>query len=168
VAYSRQDLFDRFPRLATEPHEITSPPAGYNCIAFVELRLDQYIDPEAHWPLAVPKPPPDEEADLPYYMVLFEHFGFEVCSGPALEDDYTKIAIYAQDDLFIHVAIQMPSGRWRSKAGSLHDLVHDNLASLEDCVFAPQAKPAQFMRRLRTDHAKDQEWGLVLPSTTNE
>jgi hypothetical protein len=87
VTFSLQDLFDRFPRLASEPHEITSPPAGYNCVAFVELRLDQYIDPEAHWPSAVPKPPPDEGADLPYYLALFKHFGFEVCSDLVLEDE---------------------------------------------------------------------------------
>jgi hypothetical protein len=56
----------------------------------------------------------------------------------------------------------MPSGRWRSKAGFLHDLIHDELAALEECGLARNAKPVLFMRRPRTAEAKDQEWQPLL------
>jgi hypothetical protein len=164
-AYSPSDLYDRFPRLAQEAHQITSEPARYNCVAFVEGRTDQYIDPEAHWPAGVDRPSLDEDEDLPYYQTLFKHFGYEVCSDPLLEDDYVKIALYANDGWFAHVAIQMPSGRWRSKAGYLHDLFHDRLEALEGCGLAQNARPTLFMRRSRTNEPKDQEWPVILLPT---
>jgi hypothetical protein len=162
VAYSLDHLFDRFPRLKCEAHEITSEPAHYNCVAFAEGRTDQWIDPDGHWPEGVKRPAPDEDRDMPCYQELFEHYGYEVCSAPDLEDGYIKVALYAHDGSFVHVAVQMPSGRWRSKAGFLHDLFHDRLAALEDCGLAQKAKAVLFMRRPRTAEAKDQEWPVLL------
>jgi hypothetical protein len=162
VSYSRHHLYDRFPRLEGEAHEITSEPAGYNCIAFIEGRTDQFIDPNGHWPDGVDKPPIGSDQDLPFYKALFESYGYAECPGPDREDGYVKIAVYAMEGVFTHVAIQMPSGRWRSKAGFLHDLIHDGLEALEGGVFTPDARPVLFMRRRRTDEQKDQEWAPIL------
>ena len=160
------DLYDRFPRLADEPHEITSEPAKYNCVAWVEGLTDRYIDPEMDWPAGVPKPPADQDDDLDYYVAFFRYHGYEICADASLEAGYTKIALFADNGWFAHVAKQMPSGKWTSKAGFLHDLSHDRLEALQDCGLARNARPERFMRRLRTTAPKDQErLGIIMPSS---
>jgi hypothetical protein len=158
------DLYDRFPRLVNEAHEITSQPASYNCVAWVEGLTDRYIDPILDWPLEVPRPQSEQDDDLGCYEALFRHFGYEMCADASLEDGYIKIALYAHEGSFEHVAKQMPSGKWTSKAGFLHDLNHDRLEAFANCALLRNAVPVRFMRRPRTKAQKDQEWtGLLLP-----
>jgi hypothetical protein len=162
--WSLSDLYDRFPRLQDEAHEIKSEPAGYNCVAWVEGITDRYIDPTLDWPREVPKPEGEGDEDLWCYEALFRHYGYEVCANGSLEDGFIKIAVYADGGWFAHVAKQMPSGKWTSKAGFLHDLNHDRLEALAGCSFMKNAVPVLFMRRRRTTQQKDQEWsGLLLP-----
>jgi hypothetical protein len=139
------DLYDRFPNLAPENHRITSPHADtYNCVAWVRRDLDEWWEPGFTWPADLPV---REDADLPAYVELFRRWGYEECDKPDYESGYLKIALYDVDGEFFHVAKQLPDGRWSSKAGVLHDLVHRDLAAFEGSWALRYAQPSVYMRR---------------------
>ena len=85
-------------------------------------------------------------------MILFEQQGFEGCETDALELGTEKIALFADDGIFTHVARQLPNGRWTSKLGNDVDIEHD----LEDLIRRRSPSPSYrygeivgFMRRPR-------------------
>ena len=51
--------------------------------------------------------------------------GFTECQGANAEDGYEKIAIFADEDEFTHVARQLPTDRWTSKLGESWDIEHE-------------------------------------------
>jgi hypothetical protein len=143
---AREDLYAQLPRLQTAPHAITSPPTdAYNCVAWIERDQDQWWEPGFTWPADVP--PPRGDDDLDSYVALFRHWGFEVCGDGSLEAGFLKIAIYAVDQRFQHVAKQLPSGRWSSKLGLSFDVLHDDLDSLYDAPLFERATATIFMKR---------------------
>lgn len=140
------DLYAQFPRLASASHKITSPAADdYNCVAWVERDLGHWWEPGFYWPPGAPLPSDDEDLDC--YVDVFRRIGFELCASGDLEPGFLKIAIYSEGGTFHHVAKQLPSGRWSSKAGSLHDVRHDELAALEESGVLHDARATVFMRR---------------------
>ena len=156
------DLYAQLPHLEASNHQITSPKTdAYNCVAWVERDLDRWWEPGFYWPRDAPLPNGEEDVDC--YVELFRQLGFEPCDGPELEMGFLKIAIYAENDRFHHVAKQLPSGRWSSKAGNLHDFRHDQLDALEGAVLLNRATPAVFMRRRHepTDTMCLEETGLI-------
>jgi hypothetical protein len=108
--------------------------------------MGRWIDPEFFWPADVPEPPEDED-DLDYYVALFGSWGYEVTDSPDLEDGYLKVAIFATDNNFDHVAKQLPSGRWSSKGGKSFDFRHGTLESIGVCRVMPATQLALVMRR---------------------
>ncbi len=158
------DLYAQIPKLRAAVHRITSPDSDrYNCVAWVERDLDRWWEPGFYWPFGSPTPRGDEDLDC--YVYLFRKLGFEVCESSTLEPGFLKIALYAEDDEFHHVAKQLPSGQWSSKAGTLHDFKHEKLEALEDSGVMKNARPVMFMRRpfSGSDPMALEESGLLLP-----
>jgi hypothetical protein len=157
-------LHAQFPSLASSDHSITSRPTDeYNCVAWVNRETGHWFEPGIYWPVGVSEPDGDEDLDC--YVELFEKWGYEVCATSSLEAGYLKIAIYADGQLFQHVARQLRDGRWSSKAGKLHDLWHRDLYALHPSGVMRDARPTVFMRK--PDNGGDmqmEESGLILLS----
>jgi hypothetical protein len=143
-----QGVYDRLPRLEESPHVVTSAPDDtYNCVGWVFRELDAYYAPDLKWPADVP-PPDDPDQDLDAYVALFASRGYSVCGTPDVEYGFLKIALYAKDHAFHHVAKQLPNGEWSSKLGEAHDLRHEHLEALEgDTVYFKGAVASVFMKR---------------------
>lgn len=130
------DLEMLFPRLRTQPYRVTSPAeTDYNCIAWALGESDGWWspveDPEHEWPTELPTVGEDATlVTVSDVRVVFEHFGFASCADGELADGMEKIALYASEGEFRHVARQLPSGRWTSKLGSDRDIEH-NLDGIE-------------------------------------
>ena len=77
--------------------------------------MEQY-----YWPYELPR-----SSSLETYIALFRWAGYEIGdSDPSFE----KLAIFAQNGVFRHVARQLPSGQWTSKMGANVDIEHDLVA----------------------------------------
>ena len=118
-----------FPNLAADGYEITSDASKvYNCIAWVlgiSTQQWDHNDPEGYWPERLPR---NQKAET--IVQLFAGFGYAVCDGCEREPGYEKVAIYAVDGRFAHVARQLEDGRWTSKLGDLEDITHPSPDSL--------------------------------------
>lgn len=157
-----EDLYAQLPRLRDSSHRITSEATDeYNCVAWVS-REQGWWEPGFVWPSDVPEPPPDDDVEA--YVELFRRWGFELCASAELESGYLKIAIYTKGSSFEHVAKQLPSGGWSSKAGFLHDFRHDELDALNDAKVMRCATPTIYMRRSHDpgDSMELEETGLIL------
>jgi hypothetical protein len=130
VASFRSDrdfIEDQLPELTRTDYEVRSDPTiAYNCFAWAARDADHYWDPlmigEGYfWPLGPPACP-----NIESYIAAYETQGFRVCDSPDLEEDKEKIAIFVDGsgDPF-HAARQLPSGRWTSKLGDIHDIEHE-------------------------------------------
>lgn len=163
MSAARDALYAQFPRLTPYNHRITSPPAKYNCVAWLERDLNKWWEPGFFWPEGIDEPYGDEDLDA--YVELFRSLGFELCDSADLEDGYLKIAVYTEGDRFHHVAKQLPSGAWSSKAGPLHDLRHDDLDVMEGVGLYRNAEATLFMRRGYdgVDPMELEETGLLMP-----
>jgi hypothetical protein len=158
------DLYAQCVRLDATNHRITSRPTGdYNCVAWVQRDLGHWWEPDFYWPPGAPVPAGDE--DLEDYVQLFEGLGFATCPDGELQEGYLKIAIYGEGRRFHHVAKQLPSGAWSSKAGPLHDLRHDDPHLLEDVGMWNGARIERFMSKPfdGVDPFELEEHGLVRP-----
>jgi hypothetical protein len=155
------DLYARVPRLETSRHRITSPPTDrYNCVAWVYRDFERWWEPGFYWPEYAPMPVGDEDLDA--YVRLFAHAGFRECETPDFETGYLKIAIYARDGRFHHVAKQLPSDAWSSKVGKSVDLRHEQLDALYDCAYWNKAEAVVFMKRPYDDDPYEiEETGLI-------
>jgi hypothetical protein len=141
----REDLYAQFPSLKASPHAITSEDDDeYNCVGWVRRETDKWYEPGFYWPQGVPEPTDDR--DVQCYIALFERWGYVLCANADHEPGFLKIAIYAHDDSFQHVAKQLRGGGWSSKAGTLHDLRHESLEALCPSGIMRDARPIIFMR----------------------
>lgn len=163
-AVSIEDFYAQYPRLIDDPsHKITSEATdSYNCVAWVQRDTNHWIDPELFWPPGVPEP--DGDDDLDCYLALFRSWGYEDATSEELEDGFLKIAIFATDGAFDHVAKQLPSGRWSSKGGNRYDFRHGTLHAIELCRVMPNTKLAAIMRRTYDglDPYEAEENGLII------
>ena len=166
MTYDTRDIYDRLPQLEGSAHLVTSQPTDkYNCVGWVNRELEGYYAPGIRWPHGIPAPRRGEQ-DVQAYIALFESWGFVTCETPDLEDSFLKIAIYAKDGFFHHVAKQLPSGAWSSKIGEAHDVRHEQLDALDDsAVFFDRAQAAVFMKRSYdgVDRYEVEERGYLLP-----
>ena len=128
----RADLEACWPRLASEPYNITSARSRrYNCVAWISQDQSRWWEPQErggfYWPEGLPK----EDFSLANYLAAFRTLGFERCADGALTDGVEKIAVYVDDaGEFTHVAVQLDDGWWSSKLGHFNDVSHQGLESL--------------------------------------
>ena len=91
------------------------------------------VDAGHYWPIASP-----QRATLEVVRAAFEHEGFEACEDGELVHGVEKIALFADERTWTHVARQLESGRWTSKLGSDCDIEHE-LEALEGFDDSPDA-----------------------------
>jgi hypothetical protein len=162
------DLVDRFPALRADSFRITSQKDDkYNCVAWIARDTSKWWEPAVdgyYWPRNIDPDDLDPDDDLNEYMRTFSELGFVECGSGELEAGVEKIAIFASDSSFEHVAYQAPDGLWSSKLGILNDIRHN---SPDDLVGPPPgayANVTTFMARPRQPHdLADSATGLLLP-----
>lgn len=122
-------LPDMLPRLRDSPFRITSDPTGdYNCIAWAlgdDERWWSPVDNDAHWPTGLQRYPSGTIISVDDVMQAFASEGFVECKDISLEEGYERVAIFADDDGFTHVSLQLPTGSWTSKLGKHWDIEHE-------------------------------------------
>lgn len=111
-----------FPKLDLDAFEITRVADKiYNCIAWAADDTTRWWWPGGvYWPDAVP-----HELTLDAFAQAFGTLGYVPCDHADLEQDFEKVAIYANSDVPKHAARQLPSGRWTSKLGRSERIEHD-------------------------------------------
>jgi hypothetical protein len=114
-----------FPHLAAAGYAPRSEPSPlYNCIAYAagdEIRKwEGYREVGYYWSQGA-----KEGHSLDALISAFEQLGYAVCPSDALEADYEKVALYADEDgLWTHAAKQGQDGQCSSKLGNLEDIIH--------------------------------------------
>ena len=146
ASHSWTDLLTRaFPNLASEGFDIVGEPAPrYNCIAYAAGDTSKWWWPDGvnYWP-----PWGTLTNRIESLKEAFSGLGYEPCDDSTAEVDYQKVALYEIQGEMTHAALQMPSGRWRSKMGRGPVIEHSNPESLSDGIYG---EPTIFMRRPKT------------------
>ena len=140
-----QALIAAFPNLSGEDFEIVDEPSdSYNCIAYAADDTSQRWDPNTddYWPPWAP-----EDNTIGSLKQVFAGLGYEECGESSLEDGYQKVALYEEQGEAKHAAIQVPSGRWRSKLGYGPVIEHRSPESLSGGMYG---SPTVFMQRATT------------------
>ena len=137
-----QLLITAFPNLPSEDFEIVGQPSDrYNCIAYAAGDAGKRWDPNGnyYWP------PWATRTDRTESLVeVFAGLGFEQCYDGQAEDGYQKVALYEVQGEAKHAAVQIPSGRWRSKMGNGPVIEHRSPESLSE---GPYGSATIYMRR---------------------
>ena len=142
----------RLPGLESSSYEVTSDATDhYNCVAWAMGEDDRWwsheSDEDYYWPDQA------ERGDgAPAYQAMFRLYGFEGCADGGSESGFEKIAIFADEGRFTHVARQLPSGRWTSKLGENCDIEHEIDSLTHPRSSFPQysyGEVVAFMRRPR-------------------
>lgn len=124
VSPGERQLERYFPGLRNSPYAITSPPDhGYNCVAWAVGISDESwnaLDPRDYWPASLPR-----RDTISVVMAALATAGFASCADGILEESIEKVALYGIEDTFMHVARQLPNGRWTSKLGVSYDIKHE-------------------------------------------
>ena len=135
-------LAKAFPRLSGEKFEIVAQPSNrYNCIAYAAG------DTNAWWSHRENRYWPDHATrsdSIESLKKVFAVLGFQQCQDSHVEDGYQKIALYEQQGLWTHAAVQTPAGRWRSKMGAGPVIEHLSPESLSGGKYGA---PTVHMRR---------------------
>jgi hypothetical protein len=122
--------YGRWPNLTDDNHSVKSHSSeNYNCIAWAYEVSDKRMwpgTPDYFWPFGV-----IGTDELEMIIQLYLDAGYEKCENSELEEGYKKVAIYVNQEGPQHAALQLKSGRWTSKLGSMQDIEHDNLEALE-------------------------------------
>ncbi len=127
---------DDFPRLSATNHRVTSPPSpDYNCVAWAANDALHWWQPGEYWP----KNLSHYHGSVGEVVDAFEAIGFVLTESGEHELEFTRIAIYAVDGMFTHVARQLTSGKWTSKLGGEDDIEHDNPECLSGGVYGEVA-----------------------------
>ena len=131
-----------FPRLSSEGFEIVGDPTDqYNCIAYAAGDTTEpwihYTD--YYWPENATR-----SANIQSLVEVFASLGFEQCGDSRIEEGYEKVALYEREGEWLHAAVQMPNGRWRSKMGQEAVIEHRSPESLSGGMYG---NPTVYMRR---------------------
>lgn len=130
----RNQLLAKYPGLQQGHFRITSPTdPSYNCLAFAAYDTRRCWHPSSfgglHWPDGALA-----DDTLDGWISAYQHLGFVPNTSPDLEEGMEKLAIYADRELPLHVARQLPNGLWTSKLGPREDIEHE-LAGLEGAEY---------------------------------
>ena len=122
---ARRALTFNLPGLDGTTFAVTSPRTPrYNCIAWALGESHRSWDPSEdsgdYWPENLPA---DTRIDT--FESLFATHGFVRCADGRQEQNVEKIALFADEDGFTHVARQLATGLWTSKLGACEDIEHE-------------------------------------------
>ncbi|WP_145117994.1 DUF7689 domain-containing protein [Rosistilla oblonga] len=135
------NLFDLFPNLTADNHEVTSQKTiKYNCIAWAARNVDRWWQPGVFWPIQSSR----EDIGIGNLVAAFKALGYEECDDGTLDDGFEKLAIYGSGLMYTHAARQLPDGRWTSKLGQLEDITHWTTEAIEGGDYG---EVVQFMKR---------------------
>ena len=137
-----QLLITAFPKLSSEGFEIVERASyQYNCIAFAAGNTNRWWDHNRnhYWPEYAAR-----SNSIESLKEVFVGMGFERCADSSREDGYRKVALYGEQGVWKHAAVQTPSGRWRSKMGRGPVIEHRSPESLSDGQYG---HVAYYMRR---------------------
>lgn len=135
------NLFDLFPNLTADNHEITSPKTiKYNCIAWAACTVDRWWQPGVRWPIESSR----DDLGIGNLIAAFKALGYLECENGSFDDGFEKLAIYGAGLMYTHMARQLPDGRWTSKLGQLEDITHSTTEALEGGDYG---EVVQFMKR---------------------
>jgi hypothetical protein len=139
------------PHLTQDTCVITSPRSnGYNCIAWAAGDNTRWWWPVPlrginYWPAGVPR-----EQTIAAFVAAFGTRRFAPCRDGSLEEGIEKVALFARPmgALLVptHAALQLESGQWTSKMGSLEDIVHITLDGVNGPAYG---EAVQFLSRPR-------------------
>lgn len=136
-------LEQQCPGLAAADYSVTSgSTTAYNCVAWAVDDFEQCWSPTPSIPSGAGevRAPiggyywPD---DLPALMgiatlrELFRRRGFEECETTEHEDGFEKVAIFGDEIICQHVAVQRPDEPWTSKMGDNADIRHADASDIE-------------------------------------
>lgn len=129
-----RDIRKAHPNLAASGgcRKTSNQDPDYNCIAWAAGDTRSWWWPWPHgkgcyWPVEATR-----EATVEAFAEAFGTLGYRACAMDAsLDADYEKVAIFALDGRVKHMARQLRSGLWTSKAGMLEDFSHQ-LAGLDN------------------------------------
>ena len=120
----RAALIERYPGLARGHLRFTSPQdPSYNCLAFAAAETRRCWHPSAFGGLYWPGGPAEDTLET--WIAAFERSGYALTDVADVEEGLEKLAIYADRDLPLHVARQLPNGYWTSKLGPKEDIEHE-------------------------------------------
>ena len=128
---SKQVIEATFPYLPTIGYVITSPATtDYNCIAWAAQDIDVWWWPDPlqlyYWPPDIPR-----DVTLDSFIKAYESRGYSRCQSSNYEAGWDKIALYVDaNGTPTHAARQLKTGYWTSKLGTLEDIEHKTLESL--------------------------------------
>ncbi len=137
-------LAQYFPKYVRDPNDPVSPDTpDYNCIAFAAGDTNNWWDDVRYWPPGVP-----QVWSLASLHQAFATIGYVSCgANESLEVDFEKVAFYADaSGRPTHAAWQRSDGRWKSKLGPQHDVIHGTPNCLESNEYG---KPVAYMKRAR-------------------
>ena len=125
-----EELERVLPGLRDSAYSVTSGATErYNCIAWALGETEDWwapVDlPDFFWPAGLDRVAGDEVVTLDLVTRLFDAYGFERCPDGLPEEGVEKVALFGDDGEFLHVARQLPSGRWTSKLGQDRDIEHE-------------------------------------------
>ena len=143
-------LAQAFPKLTREGFEVVGQPsARYNCIAYAAGDVSEWWEPSVgrYWPDHATRS--DRIESL---IEVFAGLGFQQYQDSSLESGYEKVALYEEEGVLKHAALQTPDGRWRSKMGRGPVIEHRSPESLSDGIYG---SPTIYMRRHRATDATD-------------
>ncbi len=137
----KMNLFNLFPNLTVENHEVTSKRTiKYNCIAWAAYRTDRWWQPGIHWPISSSR----EDLGIGDLILAFKSLGYDESLDGSFEVGYEKLAIYGSGMMYTHAARQLPDGRWTSKLGQLEDITHSTTEAIECSDYG---EVVQFLKR---------------------
>jgi hypothetical protein len=115
-----------FPKLQSKTYRITSPRSwNYNCVAWAAgdaaTRWWPSEDDRDQWPVNAPR-----VESLDAFRAAFATLGYRAANAADYVQGTEKVAIFANaEGVPLHMARQLPNGRWTSKLGALEDIEHD-------------------------------------------
>lgn len=141
-----------FPRIKGSLEITSEPDEEYNCIAWSVNDKKQWWwpTPPGHrrWPGKYWLDGIPHEETIPVFTEMYQRLAFEVCDSSEYEENYDKIAIYADSSGIVTHAARWwkDDGGWSSKLGEENDILHHHLAALESASYG---KVRLVMRRKR-------------------
>lgn len=150
------DLELMLPGLRATPYKVTSDSTpAYNCVAWAlgetHRSWDPFDSPSKHWPADVSR---DDSVEALQDALATE--GFADCDDGSFEAEFVKLAIFADDEGFTHVARQLPSGRWTSKLGADCDIEHELEALVSHRSPSALYRYGEIVAFMRRPHRTDQ------------